>query len=446
MKNEALFRDKPVWTAIFSLAIPSCITILIMTIYNMADMFFVGMLGDTAQVAAVSIVSPIFSLVMAIATMLGAGGCSVVANAIGAEKKEEAKTYSSLCCMTSVIIGIICSVVILSSTTSILNLLGANEDIMVSAYTYMRTLAVGVPFMLFSTGFASILRAEGAIKEGLIGNMMGTVLNIALDPIFILVLQKGVAGAAIATVIGNVVSSVFYLYFIVKKATVISVNPRFAMKNPMSLFHILAIGLPNGISSLLSGFASTFSNKLLVGYGTDTVAAMAAAGKAVMVITMIHMGICMGVQPLMAYTYGAKNGKRMKEILKKLLLLTVVFGTMITIICFMTKHELIGLFLKNTSAASMGESLVIYLLLASPFMGIFYLSTNFLQACGKALPATIISVLRQGGILIPCLYLMEHFMGFTGIAVAYTIADLFSVIIASISIILVIKSEKYLRE
>ena len=442
MKNEALFRDKPVWTAIFSLAIPSCITILIMTIYNMADMFFVGMLGDTAQVAAVSIVSPIFSLVMAAATMLGAGGCSVVANAIGAGKKENAKTYSSLCCMASVILGVTCSIVMLSATTPILNLLGANKDIMDSAYTYMRTLAVGVPFMLFSTGFASILRAEGAIKEGLIGNMIGTVLNIVLDPIFIIVIQKGVAGAAIATVIGNVVSSVFYLYFIVRKASVISLNPRDAMKNPLGLFHILAIGLPNGISSVLAGLASTFSNNLLVGYGTDAVAAMAAAGKAVMVITMIHMGICMGVQPLIAYTYGAKNGKRMKEILKKMALLTFGIGTLTTVICFIAKHALIGLFIKDVSAASIGESLVIYLVLASPFMGIFYLSTNFLQASGKALFATIISALRQGGILLPCLYLMEHFIGFTGIAVAHTIADFSSVIIAAISIIWVINLEK----
>lgn len=442
MKNEALFRDKPVWTAIFSLAIPSCITILIMTIYNMADMFFVGMLEDTAQVAAVSIVSPIFSLVMAAATMLGAGGCSVVANAIGAGKKEDAKTYSSLCCMASVILGVTCSIVMLSATTPILNLLGANKDIMDSAYTYMRTLAVGVPFMLFSTGFASILRAEGAIKEGLIGNMIGTVLNIVLDPIFIIVIQKGVAGAAIATVIGNVVSSVFYLYFIVRKASVISLNPRDAMKNPLGLFHILAIGLPNGISSVLAGLASTFSNNLLVGYGTDAVAAMAAAGKAVMVITMIHMGICMGVQPLIAYTYGAKNGKRMKEILKKMALLTFGIGTLTTVICFIAKHALIGLFIKDVSAASIGESLVIYLVLASPFMGIFYLSTNFLQASGKALFATIISALRQGGILLPCLYLMEHFIGFTGIAVAHTIADFSSVIIAAISIIWVINLEK----
>lgn len=116
MKNEALFRDKPVWSAIFSLAIPACITILIMTVYNMADMFFIGMLGDTAQVAAVSIVSPMFSLVMAAATMLGVGGCSVIASAIGAGKTEEAKTFSSLCCMSAVLFGILCATVMLSAT------------------------------------------------------------------------------------------------------------------------------------------------------------------------------------------------------------------------------------------------------------------------------------------------------------------------------------------
>ena len=121
-----------------------------------------------------------------------------------------------------------------------------------------------------------------------------------------------------------------------------------------------------------------------------------------------------------------------------MVLLTFGFGTLTTVICFIAKHALIGLFIKDVSAASIGESLVIYLVLASPFMGIFYLSTNFLQASGKALFATIISALRQGGILLPCLYFMEHFIGFTGIAVAHTIADFSSVIIAAISIIWVI--------
>lgn len=432
MKNEALFKDKPVWSAIFSLAIPSCVTILIMAIYNMADMFFIGMLGDTAQVASVSIVSPMFSLVMAAATMLGIGGCSVIANAIGAGKTEEARTCSSLCCTAFVLFGIFCAVVMLSATDVILQILGANEEIMAPARAYMRTLALGVPFMLFSTGFASILRAEGAIKEGLIGNMVGTVLNIILDPIFILVLHQGVTGAAVATVIGNVVSSGCYLYYILKKAVVLSVHPRYAMKKPVVLFHIIAVGLPNGISSLLSGFASTFSNQLLSGYGTNAIAAMAAAGKATMLITMIQMGICIGVQPFMAYNYGAGNLPRLKEVLKKLGILTFAFGVVVTIGCFAARHALIGLFLKDATAAAMGESLVIYLIFASPVVGIYYLSTSFLQACGSALPATIVSVLRQGGILIPSLYLMEHLFGFTGIAVAHTTADFLSVVIAAV--------------
>ena len=430
MKNETLFKDKPVWSAIFSLAIPSCITILIMTIYNMADMFFIGMLKDTAQVAAVSIVSPMFSLVMAAATMLGIGGCSVIASAIGAGKTEEAKTFSSLCCMASVLFGILCAIVMLSATDTILQVLGANEEIMAPARAYMRTLALGAPFMLFSTGFASILRAEGAIKEGLIGNMVGTVLNIILDPIFILVLHQGVKGAAVATVIGNVVSSGCYLYYIVKKASVLSIHPKYAIKKPVAIFHILAVGLPNGISSLLSGFASTFSNQLLSGYGTNAIAAMAAAGKATMLITMIQMGICIGVQPLMAYNYGAGNQKRLKEVLKKLGILTFIFGVVVTAGCFLARHTLIGLFLKDADAATMGENLVIFLVLASPIVGFYYLSTSFLQASGSALPATIVSVLRQGGILIPCLYLMERLMDFTGIAAAHTIADVLSAVIA----------------
>lgn len=431
MKNEALFQDKPVWSAIFSLAIPTCITILIMTIYNMVDMFFIGILGDTAQIAAVSVVSPMFSLIMAVATMLGAGGCSVIASAIGEGKKNEAKTYSSLCCMATVAIGILCGMVMLLATDPILKLLGANTEIMTPAHTYMRLLAVGTPFMLFSTCFASILRAEGAIKEGLLGNILGTIFNIVLDPLFILVLHMGITGAAAATVIGNMVSSCCYLFYMIRRSSVLRIHPRYGLTKPSAILKILSIGLPNGISGFLSGFASTFSNQLLSGYGTNAIAAMAAAGKAVMVITMIQMGICMGVQPLMAYNYGSKNIQRLKEILQKLALLTIVFGTIVTIGCFIARHALIGLFLKDVEAAVLGENVVIYLVLASPLIGIYYLSTNYLQASGKALPATIVSVLRQGGILIPSLYLMKYFMGFTGIAVAYTIADILSIVIAA---------------
>lgn len=430
MKSEILFREKPVWTAIFSMAIPSCITIMIMIVYNMADMFFVGRLGDTAQVAAVSVVGPMFSMVTAAATMIGVGGCSVIANAAGAGELENAKTYASLCCWSSLLFGIICTIGMLLGTDSMLRYLGANEEIMVPARTYMRILALGAPFMLSSTALASVVRSDGAIKEGLIGNMIGTVLNIILDPIFILVLHKGVAGAAIATVMGNMVSSGFYLRYIFKKATVLSISPKYALRKPTALFHILAVGLPNGISSLLSGFASTFSNQLLHAYGTNAIAAMGAAGKTTMIITMIQMGICMGVQPMMAYNYGAKNLPRLKEILQKLGVLTFTFGSLTGVGSLLARHALIDMFLKDANAAAMGESLVVFLIIASPILGFYYLSTNFLQASGNAPAATIVSILRQGAILLPCLYLMEKVMGFTGIAAAHTIADTLSVVIA----------------
>ncbi len=436
IKNEVLFREKSVWTAIFSMAVPSCITILVMVVYNMADMFFIGRLGDTSQVAAISIVSPIFSLVTAAATMVGVGGCSAVANAAGAGRRDDAKTFASLCCWASILFGIVCTFILLVGADPILKLLGANEEIKHAAGVYMRILAFGAPFMLLSTVLATVLRGDGAIKEGLIGNMTGTVLNIILDPVFILVLHQGVAGAAAATVIGNVVSSVFYLHYIIKKSACLSISFQDAKRNPKALLHIMAIGLPNGISSILSGFASTFSNQLLSGYGTNAIAAMAAAGKVTMVITMIQMGICMRTQPLMAYNYGAKDLPRLKEILKKVGILTFVLGFAVALAGFSARHALISMFLKDSDAAAMGENFVLFLVIASPVVGFYYLSTNFLQASGNAFAATIVSVLRQGLLLIPGLYLLERFLGLTGIAAAYTAADALSALIAVIVCIL----------
>ena len=266
LKSQELFEHKPVWTAVFSMAVPSCITILVMFFYNMADMFFIGQLGDTAQVAAVSVVSPVFSLAAAAATMLGIGGCSVIAKAAGTGEIEDARTYGSLCFYTAAVFGVICTIVMLIASNFVLGLLGANAEIFVYAKDYMRILALGAPMMLLSTTLGALLRADGAIKEGLLGNMTGTILNIILDPVFILVFGWGVKGAAAATLLGNAVSTIYYVIYIRKKGQILSLKPSYAIRKPKSLLHIIAVGMPNGISSILSGFAATFSNNLLVRY------------------------------------------------------------------------------------------------------------------------------------------------------------------------------------
>lgn len=435
MGNETLFRDKLVWKAIFYLAVPSVLTILIMVIYNMADMLFIGMLGDDTQVAAIAVVAPVFSLATAIATMLGAGGCTVIANYLGAGKREDAATVCSLCVWGTILFGAVFAASMLIAAEPILHYLGATEDMSVFASTYMRVLAVGSPVMLFSVAMGSVIRAEGLILPGMVSNIAGTGANLILDPILILWFHMGVTGAAIATVIGNLLASAMLVFFIRRKSNILTFSPKPALRRPGLLFHTVAVGLPNGISTMLSGFASTFSNQILSAYGSGVIAAMAAAGRATMIITMVQMGICMGVSPLLAYNYGAKNIPRLKEVLIKTSILTFCFGLIAAAGCFAGRDALIGLFLKDTVNAEIGKRMMFWLLIASPFLGFYYLSNNFLQAAGNAFSATVISILRQGVLLIPCLYGMHALMGLTGIAAAHTASDVISIIAALICLL-----------
>ena len=431
-KHEALFRDQPVWKAIFSLAVPSLLSILVMIFYNMADTFFIAQLGDTAKVAAVSIVSPVFSIIMALGTMLGVGAGTILSAAFGAGDEGKAKNASSLCFYSGILLSVIVSVMLLCFAAPLLRFLGTQSEMWDDTMTYLRILALGTVFMISSTTVSSLIRAEGAVREGLRGYLAGTVTNIVLDPLFILVFGWGVAGAAVATVLGNVVSTACYLFYIRRHAAVVSLAPHWAHGNLALLGSILALGVPNAVSTLLSGFASTFSNQLLSTHGTDAIAAMSAAGKSSLLISMVQMGICMGVQPLMAYAYGARNYARLRETLRKVALLTVIVGLSTGALCFTFRHWIIGLFLKEAHAAGMGESMILYLIAGAPFLGFVYLSTNYLQATQKAGAAIVVSLLRQGLLLIPLLYLCHWLLGLTGIAAAHLVTDAGAAILAMI--------------
>ena len=421
---EKLFRDQPVWKSIFAMAVPSLLTILIMVFYNMADMFFIGQLGNTAKVASVSIIGPVFNIIMALATMIGVGGSAVIANAFGSGDTEKAKNISSLCFYSAIALGIAGTVLLFAFQTPLLHLLGTKPEMMEDSRTYLLVLSCGTVFMLISSAMGMLGRAEGAVKEGMYGNLAGTLTNIILDPLFILGFSWGVAGAAVATVIGNMVSAAFYIFFAKRRAAVISLEVRRALVMPREILPILALGLPNAASTVLSGFASTFSNNLLSRHGTDAIAAAVAAGKTGMLISMVQMGICMGVQPLMAYNYGSRNLPRLKEVLRKTALLTGGIGLGTLAVCFMLRGGIIALFLKDAAVAGMAEKYMLYVMAGAPFLGLVYLSTNFLQATKKARSAILVSLLRQGLLLIPLLILRHALSGFYGLAAAHMAADM----------------------
>lgn len=429
MQSGAVFQ-KSTWRAIFSLCVPALVSILVMMAYNMADMYFVGWLGDVSQVAAVSLAGPVFSVLMALSTMIGNGGCTKIAQALGKRDLERVRADTALCVWSSIVFGAVFALLCFAGCDPLLRFLGANEEMWAYTKSYVLIMAAGAPIVLLNHSLGGSLRGEGEVKVGMMGGMISTVVNIILDPLFILTLGLGVAGAAIATVLGNAVAVGYYLVVKVhsKGRCIIELRLRYA-RDLNELGAILALGLPNAISSVLSGFAGSFSNQLLVEYGTGAVAAMAAAGKAVMVVTMIQMGICMGVQPLLAYCYGGRDWARIKEIARDVLLLTGGLGAALTAAIWLGRRALIGLFIQDAEVAALGCHLVGCLILAGPFIGVYYLATNFLQAGGNAPAASVASALRQGLLLIPLLHLMNAVFRLEGLALAHLAADAVSILI-----------------
>ncbi len=430
-RYEQMFRDDPVWKAILAMAVPSLLTIIIMIFYNMADMFFIARLGDTAKVASVSVIAPVFNIIMALATMIGVGGSALIANAFGAKDMEKARNISSLCFYSAVLLGLAVTVLLFLLQTPLLRILGTTPEMWEDSRTYLSILSCGTVFMLISSAMGMLVRSEGAVKEGMYGNLAGTLTNIVLDPLFILTFGWGVAGAAAATVIGNMVSSCYYVIFVHRRASVISLEVRRAFIMPREIFPIVALGVPNAASTVLSGFAATFANNLLARYGTDAIAAAAAAGKAGMLISMVQMGICMGVQPLMSYNYGSGNRARLKEILQKTALITGCIGIGTMVLCFILRTPIISLFLKEAEVARMGEKYMMYVMAGAPFLGIVYISTNYLQATKKAAGAILVSLLRQGLLLIPLLIVMHSVFGLYGLAGAHMAADMGAAVISA---------------
>lgn len=430
MKGAQLFHTKPVWSIIAHMSIPALVSIIVMLLYNMTDMYFVAQMGDDAQVAAVSLVTPMFTVLMAISTMLGNGACTLIAQALGGRDVERARTCSSLCVWGCIAFGGVFMASCFLFSRPLLGFLGANEDMWNYAQLYLLVLAVGAPIILLNHSLGSILRGEGVPRQGMYGGLVSTMTNIVLDPIFISVLGLGVGGAAVATVLGNLAGMIYFLVYKRRHSSILTMKIQYAKQNVPLLGNIFALGLPNAVSSSLSGFATTFSNRLLAAYSTGAVAAMGAAGKVTMIITMVQMGVCMGVQPFMAYCHGARDHARMRETLKKLALLTCILGLSLGVLSFLAREQIISQFLSDNELRALGCHIVTITICSAPFMGFFYLGMNYLQASGKAILATLVSALRQGVLLIPLLYLMEALFQMDGPAMAHVVADITSIFIS----------------
>lgn len=441
-KNKDLFENVAVKKAVMEMAIPTIIASLIVVIYNMADTYFVGQTQNSLQVAAVSLTNPLFVMYMALSQLIGIGGSTMISIFLGRNKKKFAKQCAAFSCYSSLGIGVICGIIIIIFMDSILNILGATSETYSYAKEYLFYIALGGPFILFSNAFGHTVRGEGAAKASMAGGMIGTIVNIVLDPIFILTLGMGTAGAAIATVIGNIAGTLYYIYYFNYKSPLLTISPKYFTFNSQVAGSLLKLGIPAGINSALMSVSTIFLNNVLLIYGNNAVAAMGIVTKIYLLIVLIHMGIANGIQPLLGYCYGAKLKKRFIDIMKFSTIFSVTIGLILTVIYIGFSKEIIELFIQDREVIEYGAKMLIATSLAGPILGVMFLSINGMQAINNPFPATMLSLARQGLLFIPLLFVMNSFLGLTGVNFTQTVADYISIIIG---VFLFYKSLKRLK-
>ncbi len=429
-EKKLIFEKVPVPKAVAKLALPTVMSMLVTILYNMVDTYFVGQTGDPNQVAAVSIATPAFFVLMALGNIFGIGGGSYISRLLGEGRPEKAKHVSSFSFYGAAAVGIALVGVFLLGMPFILKVIGSDEYTAGYAEEYLKWVTLGAPFITITAGLPNIVRSEGSAKAAMLGMMIGTVTNIILDPIMILTLRMGVAGAAIATVIGNCAALVYYVIYFLKSKTILSISPKdFRMSGGIAST-VLAIGIPASINNLLMTASNILMNNLLKLYGPVPIAAMGIAFKAGSLIAMLQIGIAMGIQPLIGYNYGAHNFTRMKAVMRFALLCNLVIGTILSAVYLLFAGSIIGAFIPDAAVIETGARMLRSLMFAGPIIGVLFICMSSFQAMGKAGSALLLSVSRQGVVFAPVVILGNALFGLSGIIYAPPIADAFSIFMA----------------
>ncbi len=428
-KELEIFHSAPISQAVLKNAVPAMIAMLMVLVYNLADTLFIGLTHDAYQVAAVSMATPVFLIFMSVGSVFGIGGTSVIARALGEGKADYARKATSFCMWSCVVIGVAMSALFLIFMEDILVIMGTSADTYTYAKTYLTIVTYSGPFVLIANCFSNVIRAEGHAKTAMMGQLLGNLLNVILDPIMILAFGWGITGAAIATAIGNIFSACFYIRYFFSGTSILSIHPKDFSMGDKICTGILTIGIPASLGSMLMSVSQIIMNGQMASFGDMAVAAIGVASKVTMITGMVCIGFAQGVQALLGYCVGANLWDRFKKAMRFSVVFSFALSLAMTVICYIFTNQIVGVFLTERAAFEYAVQFVRILLSTSFLFGVFYVLTNALQAAGAAVPALIINLSRQGFIYIPALFILKAKIGAAGLAWAQPVADLLSTLL-----------------
>ncbi len=434
-KNKQLFEEAPVLKAVIALEVPTVISQLITVVYNMADTFFIGHVNDPNQVAAASVCLPLFMLLTGMANLFGIGGASLISRSLGKGDTYHAKKASVFSILTAAFVAVVYGILVFAFRKVLFPMVGADNATYDFCCQYsFWVITIGALPTVLSATFAHLVRAEGYSRQASFGIALGGILNIIMDPIFISVLHMEITGAAIATLLSNIAAAVYFLLLIRKEKAnmVLSMNPGDYTVKAGILNEIILVGLPSAIMNICGVMSNIFMDCLMDSYSDEALAGIGIAKKVDMMTYAVSTGLSQGVIPLIGYNYSAKKYKRMMSAIRTTFVLSVAVAIASTVFLFMGSGIIVRSFINDAQTVAYGSLFQRIICVTGPLIPVSMVIITIFQAVGKKFAPTILSVLRKGGVDIPAMLLMNHFIGLNGIVWATPVADVVSVIVAII--------------
>ena len=443
-----LFEQSPIPKAVATLAVPTVLSQLVMVLYNLADTFWVGMLNNAVQNAAVTLAAPVLLAFNAINNLFGVGSSSMMSRALGRKDYETVFRSSAFGFYCSIICGIIFSLLCTVFQNPLLVLLGADETTMQATREYMFwTVNCGAVPAILNVVMAYLVRSEGSAMHASIGTMSGCLLNIVLDPVFILPwgFDMGAGGAGLATFLSNCVACLYFfvLLFIKRGNTFVCIDPKKLSFQKAIVSGVCAVGIPASIQNLLNVTGMTILNNFSSSYGASAVAAIGICQKIYMVPMYISQGISQGVMPLISYTFSSNNIPRMKHAVSfaRKAALTIIIS--VALLFFLFPGFWVELFMKDATIVEYGSHLLRRFCMGLPFLSIDFLAVGVFQAVGMGRESLLFAILRKVVLEIPALFILNALFGLYGLASAQFCAE---VILATAAILVLRRLFKRLEE
>ena len=427
-KKTYLFEEAPLGRAVMTLAIPTVISSLVTVLYNLADTYFVSMLNDSVQNSAVTLAAPVMLAFNAVNNLFGVGSSSLMSRSLGCRDYDTVAKSSAFGFYCSLICGLLFSLLCFTFRTPLLYLLGADADTFEATNQYMFwTVCLGAAPTILNVVMAYLVRSEGSAMHASIGTMTGCLLNIVLDPIFIMPwgLGMGAAGAGLATFISNCVAcAYFFVLLAVKRGrTYVCINPGKLSFEGRIVRSVCGVGIPAAIQNLLNVTGMTILNNFTSNYGANAIAAMGICQKLAQVPMYASMGFSQGVMPLVSYNYSSGNIKRMKGGVRIALIVCLAIMSVVTVLYVAFPAFFVRLFMHDEAVVGYGSRFLVGLSLAQPFMCVDFMAVAVFQAVGLGRNSLIFAIMRKIVLEIPAIIVLNMLFPLYGLAYAQLVAE-----------------------